>query len=58
MFYQLLVRNDPGLFEAIHTLLDAHVDPPLVFDQCDEVVSINDLLWDNFQGNAHEFRVW
>ena len=30
MFYQLLVRDDPGLFEAIHALLDAHADPPLV----------------------------
>ena len=30
MFYQLLVCDDPGLFEAINALLDAHVDPPLV----------------------------
>ena len=57
MFYQLLVSDDPGLFEAIHVLLDAHVDPPLVVYQCSEVVSINDLLWDNFQGSPHEFRV-
>ena len=58
MFYQLLVRNDPGLFEDIHALLDAHVDPPLVFNQCFEVISINDLLWDDFQNNPHELRVW
>ena len=58
MFYQLLVSNDTSLFEAIHALLDAHVDPPLVVDQCPEVVSINDLLLDDFQGNAHELRVW
>ena len=58
MFYQLLVSNDPGLFEAIYALLDAHIDPPLVVDQCCEVISINDLLWDDFQWNAHEFRVW
>ena len=58
MFYQLLVSDDPGLFEAIHVLFDAHVDPPLVVYQCSEVVSINDLLWDNFQRNAHEIRVW
>ena len=58
MFYQLLVGNDPGLFEAIHALLDAHVDPPLVVDTCCQVISINDLLWDDFQGNAHELGVW
>ena len=48
MFYQLLVRGDPGMFEAIHALLDAHLDPPLVVNQCLEVISIDDLLWDNF----------
>ena len=58
MFYQLLVSNDPSLFEAIHALLNAHVDPNLGVDQCCEVISINDLLWDDFQGNAHEFRFW
>ena len=26
MFYQFLVRDDASLFEAIHALLDAHVD--------------------------------
>ena len=56
--YQLLVINDPGLFETIHALLDAYVDPPLVVDQCCEVIGINDLLCDTFQGNAHEFRLW
>ena len=57
MFYQIIVSNYPGLFEAIHALLNEHVDTPLVVDQCGEVVSINDLLWGNFKGNAHEFRV-
>ena len=33
IFYQLLVRNYPGLFEAINALIDAHVDPPLVVNQ-------------------------
>ena len=50
--------NDPGLFESIHALFDAHVDPPLVFNQCLEVISINDLLWDDFQRNPHKLRVW
>ena len=58
MFYQLLVRDDLCLFEAIHALLDAHVDPPLFVDQCCEVISINDLLCGDFQWNAHELRVW
>ena len=58
MFYQLLVRNDNGLFEAIHALLDAHVDPPLVVNQCLEVLSINNLLWGDFQRNPHELRFW
>ena len=58
MVYQLLVSNDTSLFEAIHALLDAHLYPTLAVDQCCEVISINDLLWDNFQGNADEFRVW
>ena len=58
MFYQLLVHNYPGLFEAIHALFDAHVEPPLVVDQCCEVLSINDILWDDFQRNAYEFKVW
>ena len=48
MFYQLLVRNDAGPFEAIHALLDAHVDPPLVVGHFSEVIIINDLLWDDF----------
>ena len=58
MFNQLLVSDDTGLFEAIHTLLNEHVDLPLVVKQCCEVVRINDFLWDNFLGNAHKFRVW
>ena len=58
MFYQFLVCDDPGLFEAIYTLLDAHVDPPLVFHQCPEVISVDDLLWDDFKRNPHKFRVW
>ena len=44
MFYQTLVRYDTGFFEALHALLDAHVDPPLVVYQYSEVVSINDFL--------------
>ena len=58
MFYQLLVSNDTSLFEAIHALLNTHVDPPLVIYQQWEVIDIIDLLWDNFQGNENEFRVW
>ena len=58
MFYQLLVRDDPGLFEAIHALLDAHVDPPLVINECLEFINVNDLLWDDFQRNPHKLRVW
>ena len=58
MIYQLLVRNDTRLFEAIHALLGVDVDPPLVVNQCCEVLGINNLLWGYFQGNAHEFRVW
>ena len=53
MLYQILVRNYHVLFEAIYALLDAHVDPPLVIYQCCEFISINDLLWDYFQGNAY-----
>ena len=33
MVYQLLVRDDAILFEAIHARFDAHVDPPLVLYQ-------------------------
>ena len=58
MFYQLLVRDDPSLFDAIHAFLDAHVNPPLVVNQCIEVISIDDLLWDDFQRNPHKLRVW
>ena len=58
MFNQLLVSDDPGLFEAIRPLLDLHVYLPLVVDQYCEVISLNDLIWDDFQGNAHELRVW
>ena len=56
--YQFLVRNDDSLFEAIHALLDAHVDTPLVVNQCIEVISVNDLLWDDFERNPHKLRVW
>ena len=49
IFYQLLVCDDASLFEAIHALLDAHVDPPLVVNQCLKVIGVNDLLWDDFQ---------
>ena len=48
MFYQLLVRYYASLFEAIHVLLNAHVDPPLVVNQCIKVISVNDLLWGDF----------
>ena len=58
MFYQLLVHDDPGLFEAIHALLVLHVDQPLVVNQCLEVISVDDLLWDDFQINPHKLRVW
>ena len=55
IFDQLLVCNDPGLFEAIHALIDGHVDPPLNFNQ---FISVNDLLWDDFQRNPHKLGVW
>ena len=58
MFYQLLVCDDAILFEAIHSLLGVHVDPPLVVNQCLEVISVNDLLWDYFKRNPHKLRVW
>ena len=58
MFNQLLVNNYRGLFESIHALFNAHVVPPSVVYQCSEVVRINDLLWDDFQWNAHELSVW
>ena len=58
IFYQFLVCNDASLFEAIHALLDAHVDPPLVINQCLEVISVDDLLLDDFKRNPHNLRVW
>ena len=57
MFYQFLVCDDAILLESIHALLDAHVDPPLVVNQCLEVISIDDLLWDDFKRNPHKLRV-
>ena len=44
MFYQLLVRDDVGMFEFIHALIDAHVDPPLIVHQCLEVIGVDDIL--------------
>ena len=58
MVYQILVRDDPSLFEAVHALIDAHVDPPLVVNQCLEVISVDDLPWDDFKRNTHKLRVW
>ena len=58
MFYQLLVRDDTSLFESIHALIDAHVDTPLVVNQCLEVISVDDLLWDDFKRSPHKLRVW
>ena len=57
-FYQNLVRDDASLFEAIHALFGAHVDTPLVVNQCLEVISVDDLLWDDFKRNPHKLRVW
>ena len=57
MFYQLLVRDDLVLFEAIHALLDAHIDPHLVVNQRLEVISVDDLLWDDFKKNLHKLGV-
>ena len=57
MFYQLLVCDDASLFEAIHALFDGHVDPPLVVNQYLEVISVDDLLWDDFKSNPHKLRV-
>ena len=58
MCYQFLISDDPGLFDSIYALFDAHVDPPLVVYQCIEVLRTNDFLWDNFLYNTHELRVW
>ena len=58
MFYHFLVCNDAILFEAINSLLSAHVDPPLVVNQCLEVISLDDLLWDVFKRNPRKLRVW
>ena len=58
MFHQFLVCDDASLFEAIHTLLYAYVDPNLVVHQCPEVISVDDLLWGDFKRNPHKFRVW
>ena len=58
MFYQFLVCDDASLFEAMHALLDAHVDPPLVVNQCREVISVDDILWDDFKKNPHKLSVW
>ena len=58
MFYQLLVRGDASLFEAIHALLDAHIDSPLVVNQCLEIISVDHLLWDDLKSNLHKLRVW
>ena len=58
IFYQLLVRDYASLLKAIHAPLDAHVDPPLVFNQCLEVISLDDLLRDDFKSNPHKLRVW
>ena len=58
MFYQFLVRDDSSLFEDIHALLDAHVDPPLVVHQCLEFIGVDDLLWDDFKRNPHKLRFW
>ena len=57
ILHQLLVSDDPVLFESTHDLLDTYIDPLFVFYQCSEVVRINDFLRDDFQWNAHKFRV-
>ena len=57
IFYQLLVRDDVSLIEAIHALLDAHVNPPLVFNQCLEVISVDNLLLDDFKRNLHKPQI-
>ena len=49
MIYQFLICNDASLFEDIRTLLNAHVNPPIVVHQCFEVISVDDLLWDDFK---------
>ena len=58
MFYQLLVCDDASLSEAIHSLLDVHVDSPLVVKKCLEVISVVDILWHDFKRNPHKLRVW
>ena len=58
MFHEFLVSDDTVLFESMHALFDAHVDPPLVVHQCLEVISVDDLLWDDFKRNPHKLRVW
>ena len=58
MFYQFLVCDDASLFDAIHALFDAYVDPPLVVQQGLEVISVGDIMWDDFKSNLHKLRVW
>ncbi len=55
--FEELVGNDAGLGEAIHAFTNLDIDPSVIVDQVPEVVFFDDLVRDEFESEAHVFRI-
>ena len=45
-----------GLGQSVHAFFDSDVDPPMGVDEVEQVILVNDFLWNESNGYAHEFR--
>ena len=55
VFLELLVSNEPRLFQAVHAATDFGVDPSISRGDIVEVVLGDDLVGDDVQWEAHVF---
>ena len=55
--FEELVGDDAGLWEAVHAFANFDVHLSVGVDQVPEVVLDNDLFGDDFESEAHVFRI-
>ena len=50
VYFKLVIGNAAVLFETRHVFADIHIDPAVREDEAVQVVLLNDLLWEEIQG--------
>lgn len=53
--FEEFVVNFSGLWQTIHSFVNADVDVSFVVNEWAEIVSVDDDLWDEVNVDAHEF---